>query len=156
MLGGDTLHAIEPAAAQSNPDATEQAIPAGAQKTADHPTDEITVIGQETAPRLRHKLRRLDEAFFKRYNELNDVDDYDMICKRETRIGSQIPRTVCRSRWHRQRLSESATDMLNENGIMWPVSESWPSRHYDKLRDKVRRSCQKCLLLEPNCAAALP
>lgn len=137
MLAGDVVRASEPP--QPGPETTEEALAADTQQSGERRMDEITVTGKETVPRLRGQLRRLDEAFFRRYNELNDVDDFDMICKRETWVGSQMPRRVCRSRLHRERLSESATDMLNENGIMSPVSESWRSRHYDKVRDNVTR-----------------
>lgn len=125
---------------ESKPEPAQRVLAAAAQTSEKRPMDEVTVTGEETVPRLRSQLRRLDEAFFRRYNELNDVDDYDMICKRETWVGSQIPRTVCRLRLHRERLSESATDMLNEDGIMSPVSESWRARHYDKVRDNVTRA----------------
>lgn len=105
----------------------------------DSEIDEITVVGDETVPRLRHKLKRLDEEFFRRYNELNDNDEFDMICKRETRLGSQIPRTVCHSRLHRERLSENASDALEEDGSYFIVSRSWRSQHYRKVRDNVTR-----------------
>ncbi|MDJ0916352.1 MAG: hypothetical protein QNJ05_01225 [Woeseiaceae bacterium] len=101
--------------------------------------EEITVVGEESVPRLRSKLRRLDQEFFRLYNELNTNDELDMICKRETRIGSQMPRTVCRSRLHRERQSEQAQDLLDEDGSYFAVSRSWRARHYKKVRDNVMR-----------------
>lgn len=99
--------------------------------------DEITVVGDETVPRLRGKLRRLDEEFFDRYNELNENDQYDMICKKEARIGSQILYTVCRSKLHRVRQSETGNDVLLRDGIDIPVSDAWARRHYRKVRENV-------------------
>ncbi|MDJ0759526.1 MAG: hypothetical protein QNJ19_09005 [Woeseiaceae bacterium] len=101
--------------------------------------EEITVVGDETVPRLRGKLRRLDQAFFSLYNELNSNDELDMICKRETRIGSQIPRTVCQSRRHRELQSERAQDVFEEDGAYFSVSQSWRSKHYKEVRDNVTR-----------------
>ena len=101
--------------------------------------EEITVVGDETVPRLRNKLRRIDQEFFSLYNELNANDELDMICKRETRIGSQIPRTVCKSRRHRELQSERAQDVFEEDGAYFSVSQSWRSKHYKEVRDNVTR-----------------
>ncbi len=101
--------------------------------------EEITVVGDETVPRLRHQLRRIDQEFFKLYNELNSNDELDMICKRETRIGSQIPRTVCKSRRHRELQSERAQDVFEEDGAYFAVSQSWRSKHYKEVRENVTR-----------------
>ena len=62
-----------------------------------------------------------------------------MICKRETRIGSQMPRTVCHSRRHRELQSERAQDVFEEDGAYFAVSRSWRSKHYKEVRDNVTR-----------------
>ncbi len=109
------------------------------QPATDSNIEEITVVGDETVPRLRHKLRRLDQEFFSLYNELNTQDEFDMICKKETRIGSQIPRSVCLSRGHRALQSEQAQDALEVDGSYFVISKSWRSRHYSKVRENVTR-----------------
>ncbi|MEM9688533.1 MAG: hypothetical protein AAF917_03560 [Pseudomonadota bacterium] len=103
----------------------------------DEPVDEVTVYAEETITVLRRKLRVVDERFFSRYNDINTNDDFDMVCKRETRIGSQIPRQVCRSRLHRARLSEAAEDVLDEGVSMGEDSIGWTRQHYRAVREDI-------------------
>ncbi len=125
-------------AQQAEPDA----LPSDGQ--APEPVEEITVHADDTITALRHRLRAVDEQFFARYNELNSNDDFDMICKRETRIGSQIPRRVCLSRLHRAMISESSTDVAEDmadgtdNAIV-DESPSWNRKHYREVRADIGR-----------------
>ncbi len=111
---------------------------------APEPVEEITVFADDSITALRHRLRAVDEQFFARYNELNSNDDFDMICKRETRIGSQIPRRVCLSRLHRAIISESSTDVAEDiadgtdNAIV-DESPSWNRKHYREVRADIGR-----------------
>ena len=107
----------------------ESVLPGG-----DEPIDEVTVYAEETISFLRRRLRTVDEQFFARYNELNTNDDFDMVCKRETRIGSQIPRQVCLSKLHRERLSEAAEDVLDEVSGLGDDSIGWARKHYRQVR----------------------
>ncbi len=105
----------------------------------DAPVDEVTVFADDTITNLRRLLRNVDQQFYTRYNELNSNDDFDMVCKRETRIGSQIPRQVCRSKLHRARISEAAEDVLDQDIGLGEDSTAWTRRHYRKVREDVRR-----------------
>ena len=134
LLGLLALSAQEP----------ESVLPGG----QDDVVDEVTVYADDSLPNLRARLRSVDEAFFKRYNELNSNDDYDMICKLETRIGSQIPRRVCMSRLHRRMVSESASDLAgdladNTAESIPQESPSWNRRHYRKVREDIADVLQK-------------
>ncbi len=44
------------------------------------------------------------------FNELNDDDDYDIICRKHTHISSQIPHRVCKARIYRDTASDLAGD----------------------------------------------
>ena len=101
------------------------------------PVDEVTVYADETIPRLRAKLRRLDEAFFTRYNDINENDELDMICKRQSKPGSQIVYTICESRLHRELRSEDAMEFLDGDGTVSRVNAGWKRKHYKKVRANI-------------------
>ncbi|MEM9334183.1 MAG: hypothetical protein AAGA33_04975 [Pseudomonadota bacterium] len=115
-----------------SPQEVESVLPGG-----EEPVDEVTVYAEESITFLRRKLRVVDEQFFTRYNELNSNDDFDMVCKRETRLGSQIPRQVCRSKLHRERTSEAAEDARDEDIGLGDDSIAWTRQHYRKVREDI-------------------
>lgn len=86
---------------------------------------------------LRAELARADARLFSLYNELNLDDSLDMICKKETRIGSQIKYRVCKTSYHRQMESESASDMLTGDAVS--ASSQAPASHYDKVRSNMSK-----------------
>ncbi len=121
-----------------SPQEAESVLPGG-----EEPVDEVTVYAEESITFLRRKLRTVDEQFFSRYNELNTNDDFDMVCKRETRLGSQIPRQVCRSKLDRARTSEAAEDALDENIGLGDDSIGWKRKHYRQVRKDIGEVLKK-------------
>ena len=87
------------------------------------PMEEITVIAERSRPQLRRELYRVHYEVLDMFNELNTDDDFDMVCKSEARIGSQIKYRVCKSRFHREMESEAYTDYLDGNMVSENRSE---------------------------------
>ena len=79
--------------------------------------DEVTVLGVRELASLRADVIRAEDVVYDLYNELNDDDRYDIICKKETRIGSQIPRRVCLSRLYRDAVSEASEEVLDGSDV---------------------------------------
>ncbi len=94
--------------------------------------DEITVVETKRVVQLRKELANADDRLFEIYNTLNTDDSLDMVCKKETRIGSQILNRVCKSAYHREVESESGSDYLSGDGGSSPYNVS--SSHYKKVR----------------------
>lgn len=68
---------------------------AGAEAEAGTELDEVTVHGV----RLRDMPREIDKAeerFFQLYNELNEKQDLDIRCYKDTPTGSRIPQQICK------------------------------------------------------------
>ena len=101
----------------------------------DETIDEITVIGAKTLIEMRHEITLAEDRVFSLFNDLNEDDGYDIICKKETRIGSQIPRRVCLARMYREGRSEATIDDFGEfaDGRL-PLA----SKHQKILREKMR------------------
>lgn len=70
--------------------------------------DEITVIGAPDLLALRVEIVRAEDEIYRIFNELNEDDDYDMICKNEKPVGTHIARRVCRARLFREAMAEDA------------------------------------------------
>jgi len=98
--------------------------------------DEITVVGARSLGAMRAEITRAEDVAFGLFNDLNDDDAYDIICKKETRIGSQIPKRVCLARMYRDAVSEATED--EESGILLTVKITGSSKHQKILREKMR------------------
>jgi vacuolar-type H+-ATPase subunit F/Vma7 len=98
--------------------------------------DEITVMGVRDLGALRAELTRAEDEVYDLYNELNDDDDYDIICKREALIGSQIKKRICKARLYRDALSEATED--DDVGIVYFGPLVNEEKHRKILREKMR------------------
>ena len=97
--------------------------------------DEVTVLGVRELADLRVEVVRAEDAVYSLFNDLNDDDRYDIICKRETRIGSQIPRRICQARMFRDAVAEAAEDVAEGELMGGAMVNS--SKHNAILREKM-------------------
>ena len=111
--------------------------------------DEVTVLGVRELADLRVEVIRAEDVVYDLYNELNDDDGYDIICKKETRIGSQIPKRVCQARLFRNAVAEAARDVA-EGELMGGVKMN-EAKHNAILREKMAALATK----HPELLAAL-
>jgi len=107
----------------------------------DEVVDEITVMGVRDLGALRTELMRAEDEVYDLYNEINEDDDYDIVCKRVALIGSQIKRRVCQARIYRDALSEATED--DEGGILYVGSIVNEQKHGKILREKMRDAANK-------------
>lgn len=98
--------------------------------------DEITVMGARSLGSLRTELVRAEDAVYDLYNVLNEDDAYDIICKKEARIGSQIPRRVCQARLYRDAVADAAEEMQTDGVLARPAVNE--ASHNQILREKMR------------------
>ncbi len=98
--------------------------------------DEVTVMGSRSLRSLRREMVYAEDNIYAIFNSLNHDDDYDIICKKETRIGSQIPYRVCKARLYREKVAEAAEDSVYE-GAHFGVTLN-EQRHNEILREKMR------------------
>lgn len=84
----------------------------------DKAIDEITVVGARDLALIRAEVMVAEDAVYSLFNDLNDDDGYDIICKMETRIGSQIPKRVCLARMYRESLAEATVDATDAAGLV--------------------------------------
>jgi hypothetical protein len=103
--------------------------------------DEVTVMGVRDLGALRTGLTRAEDEVYDLYNELNDDDDYDIVCKPEARIGSQIKRRVCLARAYRDALAEATED--DDAGLMIGNSLLDEKKHNKVLREKMADAANK-------------
>ena len=99
--------------------------------------DEITVMGVRELGQLRAELVRAEDDVYTTYNELNDDDDYDIICKLQAPIRSQIKRRVCQARLYRDALAAETVD--DDNNTLFVAPKLNEKKHNQILRDKMRK-----------------
>ena len=98
--------------------------------------DEITVMGARDLGALRAEMVRAEDEVYELYNALNDNDDYDIICRKEARVGSQIKFRVCLSRFMRDAISEAAEE--DEGFVSLTQPRVIEERHDRMLRENMR------------------
>jgi hypothetical protein len=59
--------------------------------------EEIVVVGQRTLSALRAEISLAEDRVHELFNALNDDDEYDIHCHRETRTGTNISQRVCKA-----------------------------------------------------------
>ena len=103
--------------------------------------DEITVSATQTPTAIRRQLIAVENGIYAMFNALNDDDRYDIVCRKETRIGSQIPQRVCLTRIYREALAQATEDEdaavggVGANVFRGPGIDA--SRHNEILRQKM-------------------
>ena len=98
--------------------------------------DEIVVQAEMSPRQLRQEIRIAELQIFDIFNEINEDDDYDVICRRRAPIGSQIPRTECKARLFWDALSDHSEN-TDETIIIGQVIPN-PQAHAAKLRELIR------------------
>ena len=98
--------------------------------------DEITVMGARSLAMMRAEVIAAEELVYDLFNELNDDDGYDIICKKETRIGSQLPQRICLARMYREALADETNE--EEGGTIVVGNMTRSPRHQAILIDKMR------------------
>ena len=62
--------------------------------------DEVIVIGKSSS-QLKVEMERAEEAVYDRFNALNSDHQFDIHCRREAPLGSNISRRVCQPNFWR-------------------------------------------------------
>jgi len=99
--------------------------------------DEITVVGAPPLKSIRADLVRAEDAVYALFNELNDDDAYDIICRKETQVGSQLPYRVCLASILRD--TEVEEELDEDAGTVSVSRKASQSRHRKILTEKMRQ-----------------
>jgi hypothetical protein len=65
------------------------------------PIERIEVYGQRSLRHLRKEIKLKSKEFFKAFNNLNDINQYGIVCKNEQVAGSSFRERVCEPRFVR-------------------------------------------------------
>lgn len=75
--------------------------------------EEITIIGQKQIFDIRKKILKAEDRVFGLFNELNEDDEYDIQCKVEAPIGSNIKRRMCLPNFYHRATADNASEFIN-------------------------------------------
>jgi hypothetical protein len=102
----------------------------------DGPLDELVVRGLRTRlSELRREVVELEERFYSRYNELNEIDDFDVHCGEEAPTGTLIVKRACEPVYASNAIRQEAVGGLQArqfiqeqftNGSKNPISMGGP------------------------------
>ena len=71
--------------------------------------DEVVVNGAKL-DQVMKELLQAEDRFFRRYNELNTKDDFDVQCQKEARIGTRLKKRHCRAGFEEKAMAEEGQE----------------------------------------------
>ena len=103
----------------------------------DHGQDleEIVVTAPRALGSMRVEIDAAQDRALTLFNELNPESDYDIVCRRETPLGSHIPQRVCRPRYVDRLESVASQDFLAGDPYHDPAADIL--YHEDVLKQKL-------------------
>lgn len=103
--------------------------------------EEVTVIGMRDIISLRNKLFRAEDQFFELYNEINDEDIYDVVCRMRAPTGTRIARRECLPNFYRMATSEEGQAWVDSFtghfGVQKPANFVI-AHHYPIMEEKMK------------------
>lgn len=66
------------------------------QSPTEETLDEVQVRATRRLHELRQEITRLEDQIYARYNDLNEVDKFDVVCSDYTRTGTRLSLRYCR------------------------------------------------------------
>jgi len=115
--------------------------------------EEIVVVSQQTFQRLRTQLDLAEVALSAAYNDLNDLDEFDVSCKKSDWAGTHIQQQMCWPQFMTELSAQNAQDGRFDIGMLVPVDQLQLNNRdkFDDLRENIR----VVALEHPDAAAAL-
>lgn len=93
-----------------------------AETTPRSETDEVVVRGERVKlDEMREEIIQLEDNFYARYNELNTVRDFDILCIAEAKTGTRFIKRSCRPVYQEKAVNE-------EGKAAFEVLQSFRSR----------------------------
>jgi hypothetical protein len=78
----------------------------------------IEVIGQFTPAQWGKIAESAKVDFYELFNEVNDIDDYRMICRAEKEIGSNIKKMKCEPQYYKDRMAQMVQEVSFRRGTL--------------------------------------
>ncbi len=99
------------------------------------PMEELTVVAPQSLASMRNELIRVEDDVLAVYNNLNDDNDFDIYCRKETPTMSYIAIRVCRANFVDRLTAEAASNFIGSSAYDDPTGEL---RYYESLlREKM-------------------
>ena len=103
--------------------------PAAAETPADDSKiEEIVITGKTPVPQIREQLRLAEARLYEEFNRLNDDNDFDIVCREHRPVGSQFPRTFCKTNIYWDALEE----MSEDEASTWSPRPVPNEAHYER------------------------
>jgi hypothetical protein len=117
------------------------AISQDAGESPEEPIEEITVVGEKTLLNLKFAAQRAEEDFFKLFNELNEDDEFDVFCSKESDTYSRIKRRRCWSPFERNIEEDAMREMVGASGQLGAGTRRLP-RNEALIRAKRKKQAE--------------
>jgi len=144
------------AAAAQEPDDTIDSTP----QTASQPTsqevitiEEIVVTAERSFYRLNVQIEYAKEKLYSVYNDLNELDEFDVDCRTSNWTHTRIQEQICWPVFFDRIVAENSQDSFNGLDLIMPVGHL--KTQYQNKFDELRTNIAKVASENPEATAAL-
>ncbi len=124
-------------------------IAVGAQEnaSANSPSEEITVTEKKPIRQLRREMDIAEKSFFSMFNKINNDNDFDTKCRKQTTLGSRRKVQVCMPKY--LRVYEASLTSGASGSMRWDTPFPTGSRMAAK-RELMRKEIDRLLAVNEN------
>lgn len=96
-------------------------LPAFARQSPPPPTEadgnieRITVYGQKSIRELNKEIQKITKSFFQDYNKINRNNQYAVVCKKESRVNTNLKTQYCEPRYVKRHRAQMIDTLVFSN-----------------------------------------
>ena len=123
------------------------------ERRAGVPIEEIIVTSQQSFRSLRLQIEVAEEQLYSIYNDLNEIEEFDIECRQSDWAGTHIRQHMCWPQFFTQMTAQNAQDWRFGLNILIPVDQL-KTKYEDKF-DAARANIRRVAEEHPEAHAAL-
>lgn len=115
------------------------------ERRAGVPIEEIIVTSQQSFRSLRLQIELAEEELYSLYNDLNDIDEFDVDCRQSDWAGTHIRQHMCWPQFFTEMTAQNAQDWRFGLNILIPVDQLKTKYEdkFDAARANIRRVAEE-------------
>lgn len=123
------------------------------ERRAGVPIEEIIVTSQQSFRSLRLQIEIAEEQLYSIYNDLNEIEEFDVECRQSDWAGTHIKQHMCWPQFFTQMTAQNAQDWRFGLNILIPVDQL--KNKYNDRFDEARANIHRVAREHPEAHAAL-
>ena len=117
--------------------------------------EEVVVTAPQLLLHMRAQIETAEKRIYSKYNALNQIDDYDIKCKKSSRNGSHIIEQTCMPVFFKKAVAEGAQNAILEDDLSYLSSQSRLRSQYSNRFEAMYDNLVRVALENPELESSL-